>query len=89
VSAGALERVLARLPSARQRGKEWEALCPAHEDRKASLSVSAGENGKVLLCCHAGCRTEDIVAALGLTMQDLFSDSGRAMRRGPREIADT
>ncbi len=52
------------------RNGEWQALCPAHADRNPSLSVKASD-GKVLVHCHAGCQTEDVVAALGLSMADL------------------
>lgn len=48
-----------------------ESRCPAHEDRKASLSVKVGDKG-VVLHCHTGCATERIVQAIGLTMADLF-----------------
>jgi hypothetical protein len=64
-----------------RRGRAW--LCPTHEDRNASLSVSEGDDGRVLVKCHAGCRTEDIVAKLGLRMRDLFEPSGgEGGRRG-------
>ncbi len=33
----------------------WMARCPAHDDRKPSLSIREGDHGKVLVCCHAGC----------------------------------
>lgn len=48
------------------------ARCPAHDDRAPSLSVTEADDGRVLVYCHAGCETETIVAALGLTMADLF-----------------
>lgn len=50
----------------------WQCRCPAHEDAQPSLSISETEDGKVLINCHAGCQTTDIVAKLGLTMSDLF-----------------
>ena len=50
------------------------AFCPAHDDRNASLSVHVSD-GRILLHCHAGCSTEDVVNALGLTMSDLFVES--------------
>jgi len=56
----------------RQCGKGWTARCPAHDDRNPSLSVDAGSGGRVLLHCHAGCSTENIVRALGLEMRDLM-----------------
>jgi putative DNA primase/helicase len=52
-------------------GRNGTWPCPAHDDRNPSLSVSQGNEG-VVLYCHAGCTTEDVVAALGLTMADLF-----------------
>ena len=53
------------------------ALCPAHEDRtNASLSVREGADGRALLKCFAGCKTPDIVSALGLVMRDLYPYEG-------------
>ena len=46
--------------------------CPCHNDSTQSLSISE-ENGKILLNCFAGCRTEDILNSVGLEMKDLFS----------------
>lgn len=63
------------------------AQCPAHEDRTASLSLGAGDDGRVLLHCHAGCSTEEVVAALGLKMVDLFD--GQASSNRHREIVAT
>jgi 5S rRNA maturation endonuclease (ribonuclease M5) len=72
----ALERVLAALDARdskpRHTGKGFEARCPAHEDDRASLSVSLGNNGSVLVHCFAGCPTEAVVKALGLETKDLF-----------------
>ena len=56
----------------KRNGQGYKAQCPAHEDKNPSLSVSAGDNGRVLLHCHAGCRAEDVVAALRLKMSDLM-----------------
>jgi hypothetical protein len=50
------------------------ARCPAHEDQNASLAFSQGDRGAVLHC-HAGCDTRDVVAALDLTLADLFDDA--------------
>lgn len=55
---------------------QWTAKCPAHDDRNPSLSVGLGKDGRVLIKCHAGCNTEDVVHRLGLGMRDLFSDWG-------------
>ncbi len=61
-------------PKATGAGK-WEALCPGHQDRNPSLSVGTGQDGRVLLKCHAGCELEDILGALGLAKSDLFASS--------------
>ena len=45
-------------------GATWMARCPAHDDSRPSLSISAGKNGKVLVRCHAGCDQRDVIAAL-------------------------
>jgi 5S rRNA maturation endonuclease (ribonuclease M5) len=50
--------------------------CPAHEDRTPSLSVTEGRDGQVVLHCHAGCATSDVLAADGKDWSDLFPDGG-------------
>lgn len=56
----------------------WQGRCPSHEDNTASLSVAnIGDDGKVLLRCHAGCKTENIVAKFGFKMRDLSPSVGR------------
>jgi hypothetical protein len=53
----------------------WIACCPAHDDKKPSLSISEGNDGRILLTCHAGCPTDAIVDALGMKLSDLFVES--------------
>lgn len=50
----------------------FNCLCPIHEDKNPSLSVTE-KDGKILLCCHAGCNTRDIINAVGLNFNDLGS----------------
>lgn len=57
-----------------QSGNGWKACCPAHDDKTPSLSVTEAEDGRVLLKCFAGCSTNSVLAALGLTTGDLFPD---------------
>ena len=79
-----LTQLLDQLENVTQNGKQFSARCPAHDDRKNSLSVTQEKDGKILLHCHAGCRTEDILAALGLSMKNLYPspDETEADRRG-------
>lgn len=48
----------------RRNGGGWIARCPAHDDRKPSLSISEGADGKVLICCHAGCSQKNVIEIL-------------------------
>jgi putative DNA primase/helicase len=73
-SSPALEQVLSQLKGVRTSMRGWRACCPAHADRKPSLSIGLGEHEQVLLKCFAGCSLERIVEAMGLTMTDLFPD---------------
>jgi putative DNA primase/helicase len=64
-------------------GATWMARCPAHEDRKPSLSVSSGKDGKVLVRCHASCDQERVISAL--RARGLWSDHRpRSICRMPR-----
>jgi hypothetical protein len=58
--ADPIARLLGRLDGVRRSGEGWVALCPGHEDRHASLSVAAGDDGRALLTCHTGCRTDAV-----------------------------
>lgn len=57
------------------RQDDYFAFCPCHADGhksgRRSLRIQQ-KDGKILLYCFAGCPTEDIVRALGLSMSDLF-----------------
>lgn len=58
------------------------AQCPAHEDDCASLSLGEGDDGQVLLYCHASCTFEDVIDALKGTSPD-----GRRFRSDPERRA--
>src|SRR5262245_46134597 len=72
------DNLLANFPDAKRNGHGWMARCPAHDDRKASLSIGPGDTGKILLHCHAGCALDDILAAAHLEHTDLFPDETRS-----------
>ncbi len=77
-----IDKVLSRLSSVTPSSNGWLALCPSHDDHQPSLSVAEADDGKILIKCHAGCRNEDIVRALGLQMKDLFPASQNANEKG-------
>jgi hypothetical protein len=72
----ALAQVVAALKQAgcRRGGPRGAWQCPAHDDHTPSLSVHQGHDGRVLLHCHAGCPPEQVAAALGLAMRELFGE---------------
>jgi hypothetical protein len=91
VSQRPIDRLLARLGGAQRRGDQYYASCPtaAHEhgDRSRGLAIRELDDGRVLLHCHAGCPVEDVLAAIGISMSDLYPDRPREHRssgRSPR-----
>ena len=78
-----VEQILERLPDRKSTSNGWQAKCPAHDDRKASLCIHQEPDGKVLMMCQAGCETKDILAALGLTWDDLFPEKSRSAPSQP------
>ncbi len=68
-----LDEVLGRLEGVRRSSPTKAlALCPAHLDQKQSLSIACGDDGRILIHCHAGCELDHVLAALRLTKNDLF-----------------
>ncbi|KXF51064.1 hypothetical protein AXA44_15460 [Rhodococcus sp. SC4] len=56
-------------------GNGRKAQCPAHDDRHPSLSVSpATQFDGVVVKCQAGCDTDDVLAAIGMTTADLYDN---------------
>lgn len=90
----AFDVVTGALPSfkATSAGKGM-ARCPAHKDRTRSLSVREFDSGAVGLKCFAGCTVDEVVAAAGLRMEDLFPPragtpgGGRPPERRPYSAA--
>lgn len=66
---------------ARRCGRGFSISCPHPDhgrgrgDRNRSVTISEGEDGRILIRCHGGCRPEDVLAALGASWSDLFPDA--------------
>lgn len=81
-----------RLDGVRQTGAgRWIARCPAHDDRRPSLAIREVEDGRTLLHCFGGCATDSVLAAVGLTVSDLFPDRldhlpAKASRFSPMDV---
>jgi putative DNA primase/helicase len=76
--------VLSRLRRVRRCGSGWSAACPAHDDRRNSLSVAV-RDGRVLLYCHASCEFSQILRALNISRPDLRVEGGTIPVRSREE----
>jgi hypothetical protein len=91
-----IEVLLAALDGVKQTGTgRWLARCPAHQDRKASLSMRDMGDGRILIHCFAECETESVLGAIGLSFSDLYPERlpDVGYRRAPntltpREVLD-
>ena len=50
---------------------EYQCLCPAHNDKNASLGVKQLSDGRILINCFAGCGITDILGNVGLSLDDI------------------
>ena len=72
---------LARLVNVQPHGDgRWMAQCPAHDDRRNSLSVKVGKKHPIVVYCHAGCQRTLVLDTLHLTFADISAPS----QNGPR-----
>ncbi len=55
--------VIAKSLDGKRSGDGWRCHCPAHEDKRASLSLNISPEGKTLVRCHANCPQEAVIAA--------------------------
>ena len=53
----------------------YTACCPAHKDKRPSLSFSENEDGKIMVYCHSGCTFSQIIQSLGITAKDLITSN--------------
>jgi len=69
----AIHDLLNQLQSVKQTGaNRWIACCPAHQDRRPSLTITEKDDGMVLLHCWAGCGAADVLSAAGLQFDALY-----------------
>lgn len=83
-----LQQLLSSLHGVRKTGPHsWIARCCAHEDKSPSLTIKATPE-TILLHCFAGCDTESILGAIGMSFDDLYPDHGREVKPGRISAAD-
>lgn len=61
---------------------QYICKCPAHYDKKASLSIAYNPSeDKIALHCHAGCSTADILTEVGKTWSDIMPTKEEAEQK--------
>jgi len=71
-----IDNLLSRLQKVRKgfNPDTWQACCPAHKDKSPSLALKVLNDGRILLHCFGGCGVGEVLAALGLKIEDLFPE---------------
>ena len=79
------DALLSRLSGVKRTGSgRWIARCPAHDDKRPSLAIRELDDGRVLLHDFAGCDVGNVLAAVGLTFNDLYPERALGDHK-PRE----
>ena len=81
-----LDDVLSKFKKVKQLSNgSYQALCPCHDDKTASLSIDAKDE-TILMFCHAGCEIENIATHTDLDMKNLFPPKENNNGRQPKII---
>ena len=68
-----VDLLISRLRRVRRVGPgKWIASCPTREDKSPSLAIRETEDGTVLIHDFGGADVASILAAIGLTFNDLY-----------------
>ncbi len=75
----AAAKLLNKLKGIKQKSNGgWTSFCPGHNDtNNRSLSIDE-RAGRILVKCFLSCDVNTILAAIGMTSADLFSDAGNS-----------
>lgn len=70
-----IENILSMLKKVKKSSAySYRSICPAHKGNSQSLSIRVRDTGKVDIHCFAECQGADVMAAIGLTLADLYPD---------------
>ena len=79
-----VDKLLPLLSGVRQTGAgRWIARSPCREDRTPSLSIRELNDGRILLNDFGGASAAEVLAAVGLTLADLFPATERQHHQAP------
>lgn len=74
------DEILSYFPDAKKSGRSYKCKCPLHADKQASLVITPKDD-RTLMNDLGGCKTQDILAAKGLKVSDLFYEAKSSRRR--------
>ena len=79
-TTSAIDRLISQLEQGgydpRSTGPDgWESRCPAHNGDRWNLSITRKSDGTILVHCHRGCSSTEVLDAIGMTLRDLFPQS--------------
>ena len=77
------DKIISQLKGVSWSGTTANAICPTHEDRKPSLSVTL-EADKILMRCHSGCDIRVICDSLGVKVSELFTQRSVELKHHQR-----
>lgn len=84
-----LQELLSMLEGVVRTGKGWRARCPHCGGNGRKLAIAEGDNGLLLVNCFSCRDTHAVLAAVGLTVADLFAkrirDQSPEGRRAARQ----
>jgi hypothetical protein len=66
--------LLARLDGVRGNNGRWRARCPVHGSRSGTLAIREAPDGRILVHCHAGCPTEEVLRTVALDWSALHPE---------------
>ena len=59
-----------------QSGKGFRLQCPAHDGKDRNLYIADGDKKLIIKCHSHQCDPKDILESVGLSLQDIYYDSG-------------
>ena len=84
-----IDDVLSQLDQVKRNGAGWSARCPGDDKNRASLSISVGDDDRVLVKFYAGCEFPDIVKSAGLKTGDFFGPGDNNGQPRSKQIVAT
>ena len=86
-SATPIDALLGRLEGVQRSGSGYRAQCPSCGGKSRKLSLCEGESGDVMMTCFSCHDTPAVLAALGLTLADLYPQRIKDTTPGGRRAA--